>query len=48
MLWGPGWHGTGQGLLPVSLHPPQWGREAQQHLGLVEEGIGLCVLVTGQ
>lgn len=39
MLWGPGWHGTGQGLLPVSLHPPQWGREAQQHLGLVEEGI---------
>lgn len=26
-------------LLPVSLHPPQWSREAQQQLGLVEEGI---------
>lgn len=27
------------GLLPVCLHPPQLSREAQQQLGLVEEGI---------
>lgn len=32
------WNWTA-GLLPVSLHPPQLSREAQQQLGLVEEGI---------